>query len=117
MEKAQDFAQMLRQLGPIDGRPRRCEQAAIIQYGIQLVLMHHEIGNDNEQLTAKDGTLVPLVDNLTGSYRPGSFALNYRSEPFKNRLIGHPTEKAHSYGSYTFGDPATPMLVIEAPGL
>src|SRR5436305_4811638 len=40
----------------------------------EAVLMHHEIGNDNEQLTAKDGSLVPLVDNLTGSYRPGSFA-------------------------------------------
>ena len=76
----------------------------------EAVLMHHEIGNDNEQLTDKHGNLVPLVDNLTGSYRPGSFALNYRSEPFRNRLTNFPKEKAHSYSSFTFGDPATPIM-------
>src|SRR3954452_20796710 len=76
----------------------------------EAVLMHHEIGNDNEQLTDKNGNLVPLVDNLTGSYRPGSFALNYRSEPFRNRMLNFPKEKAHAYSSFTFGDPATPIM-------
>src|SRR4051812_26791492 len=75
----------------------------------EAVLMHHEIGNDNERLTAKNGSLVPLVDNLTGSYRPGSFAINYRSEPFRNRLLAFKKEKSHAYSSYTFGDPATPI--------
>ncbi|GAB3861841.1 hypothetical protein GCM10028801_26420 [Nocardioides maradonensis] len=76
----------------------------------EAALLHHEIGNDNEQLTAKDGSLVPLVDNTTGSYRPGAFALNYRSEPFRNRLLSFPKEKAHAYSSYTFGEPSTPMM-------
>ena len=35
--------------------------------------------------------------------------MNYRSEPFINRLDFAPLQEAHSYGSYTFGDPATPM--------
>jgi hypothetical protein len=73
------------------------------------VLLHHEIGNDNETLTDRDGKKVPQVDDTTGSYRPGGFALNYRSEPFRNRLLPFPKEKSHAYSSYTFGDPATPM--------
>ncbi|WP_310528260.1 multicopper oxidase domain-containing protein, partial [Nocardioides sp.] len=56
----------------------------------ETALLNHEIGNDNEQLTAKNGLPVPLVDDITGSYRPGSFALNYRSEPFRNRLLAFP---------------------------
>jgi manganese oxidase len=76
----------------------------------EAALLHHEIGNDNESLTAKNGQLVPLQDNTTGSYRPGSFALNYRSEPFRNRLLAFPKEEAHTYSSYTFSDPATPMM-------
>ncbi len=76
----------------------------------EAALLHHEIGNDNEQLTAKDGSLVPLVDNTTGSYRPGSFAMNYRSESFRNRLLAFPKEKSHAYSSYTFGEPSTPMM-------
>jgi len=74
--------------------------------GVQLL---HEIGNDNEAISDKNGALIDIQDKTTGSYRPGSFAINYRSEPFKNRLINHPTEKSHGYASYTFGDPATPM--------
>ena len=73
-------------------------------------LLHHEIGNDNEQLTARDGSLVPLVDNTTGSYRPGGFAINYRSEPFRNRMLAFPKEKSHAYSSFTFGEPSTPMM-------
>ncbi|MCW2866144.1 MAG: hypothetical protein JWR20_332, partial [Marmoricola sp.] len=63
----------------------------------EAALLHHEIGNDNEQLTAKNGALVPLVDNITGSYRPGAFALNYRSEPFRNRMLAFGKEKSHAY--------------------
>ncbi len=75
----------------------------------EAALLHHEIGNDNESLTDKTGHTVPQVDELTGSYRPGGFALNYRSEPFRNRLLAFGQEKSHAYSSYTFGDPATPM--------
>ncbi|WP_406831207.1 multicopper oxidase domain-containing protein [Pedococcus sp. KACC 23699] len=76
----------------------------------EAALLHHEIGNDNELLKNKLGVDIPLVDDTTGSYRPGAFALNYRSEPFRNRLLAFPREKSHSYSSYTFGEPATPMM-------
>ena len=76
----------------------------------EAALLHHEIGNDNEVLKNAAGADLPLVDNTTGSYRPGAFALNYRSEPFRNRLLAFPREKAHAYSSYTFGEPATPMM-------
>ena len=76
----------------------------------EAVLLHHEFGNDNETLTGKNGQPLPLVDNTTGSYRPGEFALNYRSEPFRNRLLDFPKEKSHAYSSYTFGEPSTPMM-------
>src|SRR4029453_13291833 len=68
-----------------------------------------EIGNENEKLKNRSGRDIPQVDETTGSYRPGAFALNYRSEPFRNRLLSFPKEKSHAYSSYTFGDPATPM--------
>src|SRR3954468_23879424 len=76
----------------------------------EAALLHHEIGNDNEVVTDKNGALVPILDPISGSYRPGSFALNYRSEPFRNRLLKFKKEKAHAYSSYTFGDPATPIM-------
>src|SRR4051794_10152889 len=76
----------------------------------EAALLHHEIGNDNEVVTDKNGLPVPVLDHLTGSYRPGSFAINYRSEPFRNRLLNFKKEKAHAYSSYTFGDPATPIM-------
>ena len=75
----------------------------------EAILMHHEVGNDNEQIFDRTGKAVPQVDSTTGSYRPGEFALNYRSEPFRNRLLAFAKEKSHSYSSYTFGDPSTPM--------
>ncbi len=76
----------------------------------EAALLHHEIGNDNEVLKDKRGLDLPLVDDTTGSYRPGAFAINYRSEPFRNRLLAFPKEKSHAYSSVTFGDPATPMM-------
>ncbi|MDQ1738025.1 MAG: hypothetical protein QOH56_4276 [Pseudonocardiales bacterium] len=75
----------------------------------EAALLHHEIGNDNETVLDKFNKNVPQVDETTGSYRPGAFALNYRSEPFRNRLLQFSKEKSHAYSSYTFGDPATPM--------
>src|SRR3954470_18401161 len=76
----------------------------------EAVLMFHEVGNDGESVTTKSGALQPLIDPITGSYRSGAFAINYRSEPFRDRLLKYPKEKAHAYSSYTFGDPATPMM-------
>src|SRR3954470_9775271 len=72
-------------------------------------LLHHEIGSEKESVLRADGTPLPRVDPHTEAYRPGTRAMNYRSEPFMNRLDKAPTEDSHGYSSYTFGDPATPM--------
>ena len=42
-----------------------------------------------------DGSDMPPIDAPPGSYRPGGFALNYRSEPFIDRLIDFAEEKSH----------------------
>ncbi|MEP7178483.1 MAG: multicopper oxidase domain-containing protein, partial [Pseudonocardiales bacterium] len=75
------------------------------------VQLYHEIGNENEKTAVLNsaGVPIPFIDPHTDAYRPGTRAMNYRSEPFYNRLELAPLQEAHSYGSYTFGDPATPM--------
>lgn len=123
--------------------------AAIIRPGSgtnfrEFVIMYHEIGDeiynlrrppretdgDLDCIGAPDEFGSPHVmrdeggpDNCgynTEDYRPGSRALNYRSEPFYRRLelqtfLGLQDEStldaAESliYGSYMNGDPATPM--------
>ncbi len=87
-----------------------CDPAARACWFRENALLHHEVGNDNERILQADGHEVPTQDDTTGSYRPGSFALNYRSEPFRNRLLSFPKEKSHAYSSYTFGEPATPII-------
>ncbi|MGH2821175.1 MAG: multicopper oxidase domain-containing protein [Actinomycetota bacterium] len=73
------------------------------------VLLHHEVGTESEDIITAEGGALPQVDPHSDAYRPGSRALNYRSEPFFNRLEETPEGESHSYGSYTFGDPATPI--------
>ena len=73
------------------------------------MLGFHEVGNENEDIFDRNGSPLPRVDPFTDSYRPGSRAINYRSEPFFDRLSAAPEQEAQGYGSYTFGDPATPM--------
>ena len=68
----------------------------------------HEIGNESETVYDKFNKPLPKVGKITETYRPGGRGFNYRSEPFDNRLAnGHEHEKAHSYASTVFGDPAT----------
>jgi len=84
----------------------------------EFVLLYHEIGDEAfTDLQDKDDKKLPLVDELAGVYRPGARAINYRSEPFRNRiafdeevnadLAGN--GKSLGYASYPFGDPATPI--------
>lgn len=70
------------------------------------VMMFHEIGNESERNVPVDitGVALPTIDPHTGAYRPGSRAINYRSEPFMDRLNFAPDQKSVVYGSYTFGD-------------
>ena len=67
----------------------------------------HEIGNETESVYDKNNNPLPQVDPITEAYRPGGRGFNYRSEPFMNRLAINHHEKAHSYSSSMFGDPAT----------
>jgi FtsP/CotA-like multicopper oxidase with cupredoxin domain len=75
----------------------------------EFVLIYHEIGDETFVgiLDAK-GAPLPLVDDTSGTYRPASRAINYRSEPFRDRLLQR-LDKSQAYGSYMFGDPATPI--------
>lgn len=78
-------------------------------------IMYHEVGDEffNVHGRPVNGVEVakPMVDGaLSFAYRPGGKALNYRSEPFLDRLQGTtPQDKAEGYSSYPFGDPATPI--------
>ncbi len=83
----------------------------------EFVIFYHEIGNEGfTDLRDRDDKKLPLVDELAGVYRPGARALNYRSEPFRNRIAqddttngdAHGHGKSLGYASYPFGDPATP---------
>ena len=80
----------------------------------EFVIFYHEIGNERYRHLDKMGQAVPQVDPFTTAYRPGTRALNYRSEPFMNRLaLQHERfgryDLSSAYSSYSFGDPATPI--------
>lgn len=75
----------------------------------EFVLAYHEVGDEKfEGILDAKGEPLPTVDDVAGTYRPGARAINYRSEPFRDRLLLHP-DKSQGYGSYMFGDPATPL--------
>ncbi|HMB54669.1 MAG TPA: multicopper oxidase domain-containing protein, partial [Thermoanaerobaculia bacterium] len=95
----------------------------------EFVIMYHEVGdeqfqgleaaqsselpNDFVEMPTVDGGNLPQLDEI-GIYRPGGRALNYRSEPFRNRLLMGEEQtgvidESQGYGSYMFGDPATPI--------
>jgi manganese oxidase len=80
----------------------------------EFALIYHEIGTERFRHRNRFGQQVELLDRFTASYKPGGRALNYRSEPFMNRLeLEYKTSSRvdHSmpYSSYSFGDPATPI--------
>ena len=80
----------------------------------EFAIIYHEVGNERYRHLDKNGGRVPLVDEFTSAYKPGSRALNYRSEPFRNRLrLQHQTfgfsDPSQAYSSCVFGDPATPI--------
>lgn len=107
-------------LDPTAGIPLRSGWAAVIRdpNGTdfrEFALTYHEIGNESYRLLDGAGRFVPLVDPLLSDYRPASRAINYRSEPFMNRLRLQQQrtgsfDESLSYSSYTFGDPATPIM-------
>jgi FtsP/CotA-like multicopper oxidase with cupredoxin domain len=109
-----------RWIDPLTGREARSGWAAVIRDPggpdfREFAIYYHEIADESYQILDHDDRLVPLVDPLTKAYRPGTRALNYRAEPFMNRLelqqeLQGRFDESVSYSSYTFGDPATPIL-------
>lgn len=106
-------------LDPVDGGPLGSGWSAIIQSPDgsdfrEFVVYYHEIGSERYRHLDKSGERVTLTDPLSGAYKPGGRALNYRSEPFMNRLQLQSdrfgiADQSMAYSSYTFGDPATPI--------
>ncbi len=104
---------------PVTGGELRSGWAAMLQppqgsHFREFVIFYHEIGNERYRHLDKLGQLVPQVDPFTTAYRPGTRALNYRSEPFMNRLALQNErfgryDLSSAYSSYSFGDPATPI--------
>ena len=75
----------------------------------EYVLIYHEIGDEDfDGILDADDRKLPFIDDTADVYRPGARAINYRSEPHRNRLLIK-ADKSLGYNSYTFGDPATPM--------
>ena len=80
----------------------------------EFAIIYHEVGDEKFKLRNSSGVELPLIDNFTTAYRPGSRAMNYRSEPFFDRMGAMNAafgsfDESQGYGSYTFGDPSTPM--------
>ena len=102
-------------LKPSDGTPLASGWEAMIQPSgdkafREYALLFHEIGNEQTGVAPYDkkGVPLPTIDKHTGAYRPAARAINYRSEPFMHRL-DKDDDESQSYGTYAFGDPATPI--------
>ena len=74
----------------------------------EFTVIYHEIGDEAYILKDAANGNVPLIDPVTEVYRPGARALNYRSEPHGLR-VALAGDESHAYGSYTYGDPPTPL--------
>lgn len=110
-------------LNPITGQPIKSGWDAIIvdpsgKDFREDTIIYHEFGDEEFDLSDKNGNPIPQVVAMDGSdnYRPGSRALNYRSEPFfrRNEAQLNPggrtlEDESQDYGSYMNGDPPTPM--------
>jgi FtsP/CotA-like multicopper oxidase with cupredoxin domain len=98
-------------LNPTTGLPQLSGWEAVIVPGVGKAFredtqVYHEIGNESERNVPVDinGNALPTIDPHTGAYRPGSRGINYRSEPFMDRLNFSEDMKSVVYGSYTFAD-------------
>lgn len=109
-------------LSPITSQPLKSGWEAIIvdpngKDFREDTIIYHEFGDEDFDIVDVNGDELPLNDPFNErAYRPGSRALNYRSEPFFRRqkllvdnssILGH-LDNSQNYGSYMFGDPPTP---------
>ena len=80
----------------------------------EFAMFYHAVGNAQFLTLGPDNVPNPSIDPITNSYRPNGFAINYRSESFFRRLdtmeeaVGI-VDESQAYGTYTFGDPVTPI--------
>ena len=105
-------------LDPVNGQAIRSGWSAMIQAPNgsdfrEFAIIYHEVGAESYRHLDKQDLPVTLLDRITTSYKPGGFAINYRSEPFRNRLqlqdqLTGRIDISQPYSSYAFGDPATP---------
>jgi FtsP/CotA-like multicopper oxidase with cupredoxin domain len=106
-------------LDPISGKEMKSGWSAMIidpkgPDFREFTVIYHEVGDEAFRPLEKTGELMEQRDQLIDVYRPGSRALNYRSEPHGTRLAWEKklfgiTDESQAYGSYMFGDPATPV--------
>jgi FtsP/CotA-like multicopper oxidase with cupredoxin domain len=107
-------------LDPISGKQMRSGWQAMIARPNapdfrEFVIFYHEVGDKSFRTLNRHGVMNPQRDPFTDSYRPGNFALNFRSEPFglNNLAIQekyfHFDDESLSYSAYTFGDAPTPI--------
>ncbi len=106
-------------LDPISGKDMKSGWSAMIidpkgPDFREFTVIYHEVGDEAFRPLEKTGELMEQRDPLIDVYRPGSRALNYRSEPHGTRLAWEKklfgfTDESQAYGSYMFGDPATPV--------
>ncbi|WP_447973563.1 multicopper oxidase domain-containing protein [Nitrospira sp. Kam-Ns4a] len=80
----------------------------------EFAVFYHEVGNDNFQIRDKNNNPQIMSDFVTGAYKWGGRVLNYRGDPFRDRLLlinqRHGFfDESMAYGSYTNGDPPAPM--------
>ncbi|HEV8360013.1 MAG TPA: hypothetical protein VGR28_06115, partial [Candidatus Thermoplasmatota archaeon] len=99
-----------------------------------VTVFHDQVEPCRKESQARTCLAIPNVDDnrISAAYGPGTKAINYRSEPFMNRfnyvrlnisepgLLPHygngtsdfenaPFDESQAYGSYGYGDPATPI--------
>ena len=81
----------------------------------EFALYYAEVGDETYQPLDRHDRPLPQAETLSGAYRVGARTINYRSEPFFDRLslqlqrTGR-VDDSVAYSSYSFGDPATPMM-------
>jgi FtsP/CotA-like multicopper oxidase with cupredoxin domain len=109
-----------RWLDPLSGRETTTGWSSVIETPgraafREFALYYAEIGDETYQPLNRRGEPLPQAESLSGAYRVGARAINYRSEPFYDRLLRQReltgrVDDSVSYSSYSFGDPATPVM-------
>src|SRR5258708_38150981 len=77
-------------------------------------IIYHEVGDEEFKPNNAAGQELPQIDSFTTAYRPGSRAINYRSEPFFDRMGAMNTalgsfDESQGYGSDPLRGPPPPL--------